>query len=474
MKQTRRQWLGATGAGAVAAAQQRSKLNILFMLSDDHSTPYLGIYGSGTKSPNLDRFGREGIVFDKMFTVAPQCVTSRAGLMTGRSAVAARMTRFSSALPPDEITLPEVLRESGYYTGICGRTFHLDGSGRLGPITEGLMQKLNFRTFQKRVDYLDRGSDQNGVGKHLETFLDKAPKGKPFFMWMNFSDPHHVWDTKHPTLRHNPSEIKLPPQLPDLPGVREDLSRYLDEISHLDGLCEGIFEILKKRGLDQNTLVMFCGDNGMAFPHGKGSLFDPGLNVPLMVRWPGVVKPDRKSSALISGEDIAPTLIEAAGGKVPARMQGKSIVPLLKGESFAEREYIFAERGPHGGSTYTLETKASSFDQSRCVRSKKWKLIYNCSPYQEYWPVDSANDPGWKQILAAHQAGTLKPEHEQAYFTRPRPVYQLFDLEKDPGEMNNLAGKPGYAEIEKQLKIALTEKMMVDFDYLPLPIPGPE
>ncbi|MCI0748524.1 MAG: DUF4976 domain-containing protein, partial [Verrucomicrobia subdivision 3 bacterium] len=98
------------------------------------------------------------------------------------------------------------------------------------------------------------------------------------------------------------------------------------------------------------------------------------------------------------------------------------------------------------------------------------KLIFNCTPRQEYQPVDSANDAGWKEMLAAHQSGRLKPEHDRAYFTQPRPVFELFDLEKDPGELNNLAGKPEVRDVEMELKIALTEKMMLDYDYLPLPI----
>jgi arylsulfatase A-like enzyme len=336
------------------------------------------------------------------------------------------------------------------------------------------MQKHRFATFQRRVDYLDPGSAQEGTANRLNQFLDKAPKGRPFFMWMNFSDPHHVWNTQAPGVRHDPAQINLPPHLPDLPGVRGDLARYMDEVGHLDTLVDRVLEVLRQRGVEKETLVVFCGDNGMAFPHGKGSLYDPGLNVPLIVRWPGVVKPGGTTAELISGEDIAPTLIDAAGGAPPPVMSGRSFLPLLRGEPYTGRQHIFAERGPHGGATYTIQTRAATFDQSRCVRSKKWKLIYNCSPHQEYWPVDSGNDPGWKEILAAHRQGALKPEHERAYFTRPRPVYELFDLDQDPGELNNLAGKPEHAAVEQDLKIALTEKMMLDYDYLPLPIPTTE
>jgi arylsulfatase A-like enzyme len=473
---TRRHLLAAAGV-APAAAQTGAgarRPNILFILSDDHSYPYLGCYSGGIRSPNLDRLAAGGMRFDRMFTVAPQCVPSRAGYLTGRSAVAARTTRFSSALPPGEITIPEVLRESGYYTGVCGRMFHLDGSGRLGPITESLMRKHNFRTFQRRVDYLDPGSAQDRVHERLDEFLGRVPQGRPFFMWLNYSDPHHVWTNHVPGMRHDPARVEVPPYLPDLPGVRGDLARYFDEIAHLDALIENVFGVLRRRGVFEDTLILFTGDNGMAFPHGKGSLYDPGLHVPLLVHWPGAVKPGRTSAELISGEDIAPTLIEAAGARVPERMSGKSFLPLLRGDSFQARQYIFAERGPHGHAAYTLATRSASFDQSRCVRSARWKLIYNCTPHQQYWPVDCGNDPVWREMVAAHVAGDLKPEHERMYFARPRPVLELFDLDKDPGELNNLAGRPETAETERELKIALTEKMMLDYDYLPLPIASTE
>jgi arylsulfatase A-like enzyme len=153
-------------------------------------------------------------------------------------------------------------------------------------------------------------------------------------------------------------------------------------------------------------------------------------------------------------------------------MSGTSFLPLLKGQPFTGRKHIFAERGVHGNGSYTPETKANSFDQSRCVRSARWKLIYNCTPKQEYQPVDSVNSPSWKDIVAAHNAGNLKSEHEKAYFTNPRPVFELFDLDKDPGELNNLAGSPELREVEHELKVALAEKMMRDYDFLPLPIPS--
>jgi arylsulfatase A-like enzyme len=253
--------------------------------------------------------------------------------------------------------------------------------------------------------------------------------------------------------------------------VRSDLARYIAEVEHLDGDVRDVLDVLEKRGLAKNTLVVFMGDNGMAMPHGKGALTDPGIAVPLIVRWPGVVKPGGATKQLVCGEDFTPTMLEAAGVTPPKAMSGVSYLKLLRGGPFAGRKYIFAERGPHGGDGgMTPNILASTFDLARCVRSDKFKLIYNCTPHQAVAPVDSQKDPGWQEILAAHEAKTLAPQFERAYFTLPRATFELYDLDADPGELNNLAGKPEYKEAELELKRALTERMVLDWDFLPTPL----
>ena len=466
--------LALAGVSALPApsATPASRPNILFILSDDQSVPHLGCYGDkAIKTPNLDRFASQGMCFDKQFCGAPQCVPSRATFMTGRSPVAVRITRFSSPLPADVPALPDLLRASGYYAGICRRTFHLDGPAGVGSVTGDVFARHpELRTFAKRVDFLEQDSSRTQTVPIVNQFLDKVPAGKPFFLWISFNDPHHVWDRNAIPVPHDPQKIPVPPYLPDLPEVRNDLARYYDEIARMDEEFQWVMDILQKRGLATNTLVVFLGDNGYAFPHGKGSLYDPGLNTPLLVRWPDKVKPGARSSELISGEDIAPTLLEAAGAPVPQAMSGRSFLKLLLGQPFEGRQYIFAERGPHGQSTFNENTKANGFDQSRCVRSKQFKLIYNCTPHQIYAPVDSGGDSYWQRMTALHAEGKLAPEFERAYFTNPRPVYELYDLQHDPGELTNLAGQAQYRSIERELKVALQEKMILDYDYLPLPL----
>ncbi len=248
--------------------------------------------------------------------------------------------------------------------------------------------------------------------------------------------------------------------------MREDLANYCNEVERADRTFGEALGVLRKHGHEANTLIVFMGDNGMAFPHGKGSLYDPGLNVPLIARWPGHIKPGR-SKTLISGEDVAATFMDIGGGTPPKTVSGRSFYPLLLGKSYQPREYIFAARLHHGNSEFRPNTKASEFDLSRCVRSTRFKLIYNVTPQMEYWPVDSGGNPGWQQMVAAHQAGTLKPEIDNAYFHRPRPVLELYDLDADPSELHNLAGQAEYKDAQQTLMAVLQEKLITDYDYVP-------
>ncbi|MEZ5401818.1 MAG: sulfatase [Bryobacteraceae bacterium] len=468
MPTTRRQFSSGL-AGAALQTRSPRPPNIVLILSDDHTVPHLGCYGDPViQTPHLDRFAAQGIRFDRAFTAAPQCVPSRTGFLTGRSPVAARMGRFSSPLPPDIATLPELLRAKEYFTGICRRWYHLDGPARPGPVTGPLFEKHAMRTFAKRVDFLDGGSPRAKTAERVNAFFDKRPSGKPYFLWVNFNDPHHAWDRDNPFDRYDRARIPVPAYLPDLPGLRDDLARYYGEISRMDDEFRTVLDIVDRRG-GGDTIVVFAGDNGYAFPHGKGSLYDPGLNVPFLLRWPGVVKPGAVTRELVSGEDLTPTLLEAAGVAPAKGMTGRSFLPLLRvGAAYQPREHIFAARLAHGNSPVTEDTKANTFDLSRCVRSKTHKLIYNCTPQYEYWPVDSGRDAGWQEMAAA-RAGKLAPKHDRAYFGK-RPVLELYDLEKDPAELDNVAGQAPYAAIQRELMVALQEKMIVDYDFLPLPL----
>jgi arylsulfatase A-like enzyme len=442
--------------------------NILLVLSDDHSAPHVGCYGTpDIRTPNLDRLAAQGIRLDRAYVACPQCVPSRAAIMTGRSPVRIAMTRFSAPLPPDVITYPEILRAQGYFTGVAGRTYHLDGEAG-SPEAKAVFDAHGLQTFAKRLDSVRTTGRREEMIAQYREFLDAVPAGKPFFLQLCFSDPHRPLDRDAIPEPHDPAKLRLPAHYPDTPAVRADFARYYDEIARFDGDFGTVMAELEKRGLAGRTLVIFMGDNGASQLRGKGTLYEFGIRVPLILRWPDVVRPGASSDALVSGEDLAPTFLEAAGAPVPKEMTGRSFLKLLRGEPFEGRTHVFAERGAHGAA---LPTGSNGFDLGRVVVTKRHKLIYNALWQIPYTPVDFNNDAFWKELQEMHASGTLAPEMSRVYFSATRPMFELYDLQADPREFENLAGRKDSAEVEHALKVALQEWMILERDFLPLPIP---
>jgi arylsulfatase A-like enzyme len=278
-----------------------------------------------------------------------------------------------------------------------------------------------------------------------------------------------VWDADALKPPHDAARLKVPSWLPDLPGVRADLRRYYDEVGRLDGDFRLVLDLLARRTGDDNTLILFLGDNGCAFPHGKGTLYDPGLNVPALARWPGRIRAGSASSALVSGEDVTPTFLEAAGLPVPETVTGKSALPLLTGRAERIQDHVFAQRLVHGSRPFRAGVTTHSFDLSRAVRSARYKLIYNCTPHVPYSPVDSYTEKSWLEMTDEQLWGRLPARFGRAYFAA-RQVFELYDLQRDPDEFDNLAGRPEVAAVERALTVALQEKMILDQDFLPLPL----
>ena len=443
--------------------------NVLLILSDDHSYPHVGCYGNkDILTPNLDRFAAEGMRFDRAYVTCPQCVPSRASIFTGRSPVAIAMSRFSAPLPREIKTYPEALRAAGWFTGVAGRTYHMDGAiTGMPPETQTVFEQHKLITFPDRLDYVKVGSGSEIQLAQFREFLDHKPAVKPFFLQLCSNDPHRPLNTFGP-VKHDPAKLTLPAHYPDTQLVREDFARYYDEIAHFDVFFGEVMAELEKRGLAANTLVVFMGDNGCSQFRGKGTLYEYGIHVPLLVRWPGTVKPGSTSAELISGEDLAPTLLEAAGLPVPPEMTGKSFVKRLRGEPFTGRNFVFAERGAHGTN---LPGNSADFDLGRVVVTKTHKLIYNALGELPYWPVDFARDAFWQELVQRHAAGKLEAKFDQLYFAATRPMFELYDLEKDPHEFNNLAGRQEAASSERELKAALQEWMILQRDFMPLPVP---
>ncbi len=459
-------FVAAALAGPLAAAERPP--NVLLVLSDDHSAAHLGCYGNpDVKTPNVDAFARTGVRFDRYYVGTPQCVPSRATIMTGRSAIAVQNTRFSAPLAAEYKVFPEILKEkAGYFAGVAGRTFHLDGAP-VNAESRAALQKHQLQTFANRLDFVKTASGSENILAQYREFLDAVPAGKPFVLQLCFNDPHRPLDRKAIDPPHDPAKLTLPPFYPDTKLVREDFARYYDEIARFDRDVGTVLAELRRRGLDDNTLVAVSGDNGASQWRGKGTLYEFGVRCPLVVRWPGKVAPGTTTAALVSGEDFAPTFLDAAGVPAPAEMSGRSFLGLLRGTPGEGRKYVFAQRGAHGSG---LPTNSAAFDLGRCVVDGRHKLIYNAIPSLPYWPVDFAGDEMFKEVQDLHASGKLSPELSRMYFSPTRPMCEVYDLEADPHELKNLAGTPGAAGVERELKAALHEWMILQRDFVPLPV----
>ena len=463
--------------GAIAALASQNQPNILLILSDDHSYPHVGAYGdvncqSLVLTPNLDAFAKEGIRFDRAYTAAPQCAPSRTAIFSGRSPIGLGSSRFAQPARSDVPFFTDLLRQGGYWVGLDGRHQHLDGRVRgLPHVTETLIEMgMKGKTFESRFDHFvghasTRGEALSQVGEKVGKVLDTVPSDKPWFLYFGFNQPHRPFGLDHDGI--DPAQLQLPPDWPDLPELRLDFSRYLADLRDLDHGVGLIMKALKSRQLDHSTLVIFMGDNGEALLRGKGTLATRGIHVPLLIRWPRVVKPGRVSEALVSGEDLAPTILAAAGLESAGAMTGLSFLPELQGKPFEGRKYVFAERGWHWGPV----DRSDGFDLVRSVTTSRHHFIYNAIPEREYAPVDMVRPDkiAWKAIRKARTEGRLSSLIERLYFQRPRPVFELYNLEKDPFQLQNLAGGPATAAIETELRLQLDRWMVRESDFLPLP-----
>src|SRR5262245_39459232 len=207
-------------ASSTQAGEKRP--NSLVVLSDDHSAVFLGCYGDKQiQTPNLDKLALSGMRLDRAYVTTPQCVPSRASIMTGRSPIAIQMTRFSAPLPIDVPIFPEIMRANGYYAGVAGRNYHLDGS-KLPPESQKVFDEFSLKTFGKRLDYAKIAGKRPDMLNQYREFLKQVPAGKPFVLQLCFSDPHRPYDENAVPMPHDPAKLKLPPYFPDTPKVRED------------------------------------------------------------------------------------------------------------------------------------------------------------------------------------------------------------------------------------------------------------
>lgn len=460
----------AQGAGAVMAAGQifsagcdtrRKRPNILLAISDDQSWEHFGAYGcKAMKTPAFDRVAAEGALCTHFFAAAPQCSPNRASLLTGRHIWQNREAgTHSSSFPADLVVYPDLLEKSGYEVGYTGKpwspgNWKISGRNRNPAGNQFNEKKLNDVPFSGigRIDY----------AANFEEFLAKKDTEKPFCFWYGGYEPHRGYETGSGLKSGKSlSDISVPDFLPDNETVRSDILDYLLEIEWFDAHLAKMMKLLEERGELDNTLILVMSDNGMPFPHSKANLYEYGVRLPLAVRYPPAVRAGLRIDKLISCVDIAPTILEAGGVKIPAEMTGLSFLPVLTGAAgkrrgAAVRDYVLFGRERH---THARPDNAGY--PSRAIRTEKYMYIWNVKP--ERWPVGNppgfhdtdGDSPSKKYILEHQQAGTDARYYEKAFGLRPGE--ELYDVEKDPGCIVNLAPQADYAETLAGLRARLQE-----------------
>jgi arylsulfatase A-like enzyme len=413
--------------------------SILIAVADDWAWPHAPSYGDKVaKVPNFELVAREGILFTHAFSASPSCTPSRAAILTGQHIHRLEDSgNLWSLLAPKFDTYPDLLEKQGYVVGLWGKGW---GPG----------------------DFKAGGRERNPAGpafRNFPEFLKSVPEGKPFCFWFGHRDPHRPYE-KGQGLKSGLKlgDVEVPPYLPDTPEVRGDLLDYYFAVERFDRDLGEVLKALEAAGRTANTVVMVTGDNGMPFPRCKANLYDSGTRQPLAVRWPAKAKGGRVVDDFVGLMDIAPTVLEAAGVKPPASMTARSFLGILRGEAAAGRDRILLERERHAN--------ARQGDLSypcRALRTKEYLYIRNLRP--DLWP---AGDPEkWKAVGAFGDcdAGPSKEQilarrdQDLAQFFRiafeKRPARELYDIAKDPHNLENLAAK--MPELTDRLDAQLTK-----------------
>ncbi len=432
--------------------------NILFCLADDWGWPHAGAYGdSAVKTPNFDRIAREGVLFDNAYVSSPSCTPSRNAFITGKYHwELGSGANLWSTLPEEHRSFIHLLAGQGYATGrTAAKTW---GPGSLD----------NW--------IAHHGSHPSGEAyENLEVFLDSLQNDSPFFFWLGTSDPHRDYvpgSGKESGI--DISKVHMFEHYPESEVIRNDVADYYYEVQRWDSLVGSALDQLEERGLLENTIVIMTGDHGMPFPRCKGNLYDSGTRVPFAVRWGAEVPAGRRVEDFISFADVAPTLLEVAGINPPGEMTGSSFAGILEASGSgwldpANRSDIVFGRERH---VPAQEKPEMGGYPSRGYRNTDFLYIRNYEP--DLWPagtgkIGATNYPG--QWYADCDGGPTKDyiienkdrdgEHRHAYelsFAK-RPAEELYDLEKDPGQVNNISGDPAYAKVLEELRARLAEKL---------------
>ena len=447
----------STAEAANASGLEQSRPNILFAIADDWGWPHAGAYGDPVlKTPTFDRLTREGVLFHHAYVSSPSCTPSRGAILTGQWHWRLEGAGNLWSVFPDKFdTYPEILQKAGYAVGHSRKAW---GPGR--PQTPG--RQLVGRRY-----------------KSFQQFLEQRPKGKRFCYWLGSSDPHRPYKKGSGKASGLQLEkIKLPGCFPDHPDVRGDVADYYWEVQRFDSLVGDALATLEKNGELDNTIVLMTGDHGMPFPRCKSNIYDTGARVPLAVRWPGKVKPGRTVDDFVSLTDLAPTFLEVAGLKPAKEMTGRSLISLLSSEKSGRidpnRNFVLVGKERHVPSQQAPDMGGYP---CRAIRTHELLYIRNFRPYRwpagtpDYknaaipgaWFADCDNGPTKTYMVENRDKDAVHRRLYDLAFAK-RHAEELYDLKKDPDQLNNVANNAGYADVKQKLSRELMANLKATAD----------
>lgn len=426
--------------GPALAEKPTGRLNVLLFTADDLHAESLGAFGGMPEglTPNLDRFAQQGMRFDRAHVNAAICAPSRAVIATGLYSHHSGAMGFMKADEgvPDIVT---TFQDAGYLAGVLGKVGHSSPS----PTME----------WDYHFDQKDLGNGRNpGIYyQRCVTFFEmsKAEK-KPFYFMVNSHDPHRPYcnpdkltkGAAMPSQVYQPADVTVPGFLPDLPGVRKELAKYLNSTRRLDDTFGRVMQALDESGFGENTLVVFLSDNGIAVPFAKCNTWFHSTRTPMLVRWPGVVKrgSDNRRN-FVSGVDLFPTFLDATGVTGPKRLDGRSFVPLLRGGPQEGRDWVFTQIDRKAGNDAV---------PMRCVQNARFGYIYNPFSDGKHWYRN--NNEGLCMKAMNEAAQTDAHIAARVALFRYRVPEEFYHLEKDPDCLNNLIAAPEYREVVRDMQ----------------------
>jgi arylsulfatase A-like enzyme len=408
------------------------RTNVLVIHAHDVGKQLHCLGAETVRSPNLDRLAGEGVRFERAFTVCPTCCPSRAVLYSGLYPAANGVMgmccgRMKWDLKPEVKHLAQHLAGAGYATAAIG-VHHESCSGPA---------RCGFETYEEPQ------FAEAAVDLAFPRMKKLAAGDRPFYLQVAVHEPHRchvegeetdgfVGDYLSPD---DELGVSVPGYLQDTPGTREELAEFQGAVRHMDAHVGRLLAALEEEGLAENTLVIFTTDHGAGFPRAKATLYDPGIENALLMRLPS--RPGwnggRCVSHMVSNVDFTPTILEALGLEVPGELHGRSYAPLLDGGEYSPREVIFCEQTYHG-----------QYDPKRGIRTGRYKLF-----------LHFASGHTWQD-----PSQSWRPRSDPVVSRRAkRPDFELYDLEKDPWELDNLWEDPGTADVRAGLFARLRAHM---------------